>query len=90
MITGEGQQGGKRPWLGRDLVLSRELEAQLADVVEGVRRARARALPLRHVLVHGPPGNGKSMAVEALCQVREAGMACERPGRRACEGLLVQ
>jgi hypothetical protein len=60
-----------RALLGRRGVIVPEgLEAQLHDVMKGVEVALSRGLPLRHVMLHGQPGTGKSMFIEAIAEVR--------------------
>lgn len=49
-----------------DIVMSKATRDRLDQICTGTARARARGAPLRHVMVYGPAGTGKSLVARAL------------------------
>jgi Domain of unknown function (DUF3523) len=57
--VGDGAGGGGGGNELEGIMLDAEMEGRVCELVEGVRAARARGAPLRHVLLHGAPGTGE-------------------------------
>ena len=48
------------------IVLTEDVEERMNRICSGVALARARGAPLRHVLIYGKPGTGKSAVAKAM------------------------
>ena len=49
-----------------NIVLTKDVEERMNRICSGVALARARGAPLRHVLIYGRPGTGKSAMARAM------------------------
>lgn len=62
-------------WLGKkhgsefsDVVMHKKLEDQIFRLANATRNAKARNMPLLHIMFYGPPGTGKTMCAERFAE----------------------
>jgi len=64
-LPNQGVGGKEDDWLA-GMVLPAAVERQARDLAATIRYARLHSVPLRHALLHGPPGTGKTMLAQRL------------------------
>lgn len=51
-----------------DVVLHKRLEEQIFRLANATKNAKARGMPLLHIMFYGPPGTGKTMCAQRFAE----------------------